>query len=404
MLFVAARRSVQDGHSRFTMTATALAAGVCADSVPRAALDGVQRSSGAPMPKAAAFAKPAADNMTLTAVDGIKVGHHTLTERPTGCTVDPRQGRARPAASTCAAARRARARPTCSTRSTSCRWSTRSSLSGGSAFGLDAASGVMRYLEERNIGYPVGAAGVVPIVPAAILFDLGFGGNPKIRPAADCGYKAAEAASDAPVAEGNVGAGAGATVGKMAARSGGGGPMKAGIGSAAITLPNGLVVAAIVAVNAVGDIIDPATGQVVAGVRGADGKLADARKLLRGGGGRAGRAGENTTIGLVATNARLTKVQAQKIAQMAHDGFARAISPAHTPGDGDTIFCARHRHAGTATVNYGQIGALAAEAMADAIVRAATQATASNGLPVGARSGHGSGAVQEVVAVGASSS
>jgi L-aminopeptidase/D-esterase-like protein len=156
--------------------------------------------------------------------------------------------------------------------------------------------------------------------------------------------------------------------------------MKAGIGSAAIKLPNGLVVAAIVAVNAVGDIIDPMTGQVVAGTRGADGKLLDARKLLRGGGEREGRAGENTTIGLVATNARLTKVQAQKMAQMAHDGYARAISPVHTPGDGDTIFSV-----GTATwdgqVNYGQIGSLAAEVMADAIVRAATEATSSNGLP-----------------------
>ena len=256
------------------------------------------------------------------------------------------------------------------------------SLAGGSAFGLDAASGVMKWLDEKNIGYPVGAAGVVPIVPAAILFDLGFGGSPKIRPGADCGYKAAGLASEAPVQEGNVGAGAGATVGKSGGGRGGttGGPMKAGIGSAAIKMPNGLVVAAMVAVNAVGDIIDPWTGQVVAGARGADGKLLDARKLLRDGGGREGRAGENTTIGLVVTNAKLTKVQAQKMAQMAHDGYARAISPVHTPGDGDTIFSAA---TGTwdGTVNYGQIGSLAAEAMADAIVRAATQATASNGLP-----------------------
>ena len=156
--------------------------------------------------------------------------------------------------------------------------------------------------------------------------------------------------------------------------------MKAGIGSAAIKLPNGLVVAAIVAVNAVGDIIDPMTGQVVAGARGPDGKLLDARKLLRGAGSRDGRAGENTTIGIVATNAKLTKVQAQKIAQMAHDGYARAIYPVHTPGDGDTIFSVA---TGTwdGQANYGQIGSLAAEAMADAIVRAATEATASNGLP-----------------------
>jgi L-aminopeptidase/D-esterase-like protein len=340
-----------------------------------------------PDAKAAAFAKPSADNMTLTAVEGIKVGHHTLTERPTGCTailfkdgttgsVDQRGGAP-------------------GTRETDLLNPVNNvqivnaiSLSGGSAFGLDAASGVMKWLDERSIGYPVGAAGVVPIVPSAILFDLGFGGSPKIRPGADCGYKAADAASDAPVQEGNVGAGAGATVGKSgggrpstgSGQGGGGGPMKAGIGSAAIKLPNGLVVAAIVAVNAVGDIIDPWTGQVVAGARGADGKLLDARKLLRGGSGREGRAGENTTIGLVATNAKLTKVQAQKMAQMAADGCARAISPVHTPGDGDTIFSAA---TGTwdGQANYGQIGSLAAEAMADAIVRAATQATSSNGLP-----------------------
>jgi len=331
--------------------------------------------------KASAFAKPAADNMTLTAVDGIKVGHMTLSERPTGCTailfkdgttggVDVRGGAP-------------------GTRETDLLNPVNNVqivnavvLSGGSAFGLDAASGVMKWLDERNIGYPVGAAGVVPIVPAAILFDLGFGGSAKIRPGADCGYRAADAASEGPVQEGNVGAGAGATVGKSGGGRGGagGGPMKAGIGSAALKLPNGLVVAAIVAVNAVGDIVDPWTGQVVAGARGADGKLLDARLLVRGGGNREGRAGENTTIGLVATNAKLTKVQAQKMAQMAHDGYARAISPVHTPGDGDTIFSAA---TGTwdGQVNYGQIGSLAAEAMADAIVRAATQAASSNNLP-----------------------
>jgi L-aminopeptidase/D-esterase-like protein len=333
-----------------------------------------------PETKGLTFAKPAADNMTLTAVEGVKVGHFTLSERPTGCTaiivkdattgsVDVRGGAP-------------------GTRETDLLDPVNNvqivnaiTLSGGSAFGLDAASGVMRWLDEHHVGYPVGAAGVVPIVPAAILFDLGFGGSPGIRPTADCGYRAAGAASEAAVAEGNVGAGTGATVGKSGGRgSGGGGPMKAGIGSAAVKLPNGLVVAAIVAVNAVGDIIDPMTGQVVAGVRGADGKLADARRLLRQGGAREGRAGENTTIGVVATNARLTKVQAQKMAQMAHDGYARAISPVHTPGDGDTIFSLA---TGTwdGQVNYGTVGALAAEAMADAIVRAATQATSSNGLP-----------------------
>jgi L-aminopeptidase/D-esterase-like protein len=333
-----------------------------------------------PDAKAAAFARPAATNDTLTAVEGVKVGHFTLAERPTGCTailfkegttgsVDQRGGAP-------------------GTRETdlldpvnNVQIVSAISLAGGSAFGLDAASGVMKWLDERNIGYPVGNAGVVPIVPAAILFDLGFGGNPKIRPGADCGYKAAEAASEGPVQEGNVGAGAGATVGKSGgARGQGGGPMKAGIGSAAIRMPNGLVVAAIVAVNAVGDIIDPMTGQVVAGARGPNNTLLDARKVMRGIGAADSRAGENTTIGLVVTNARLTKVQAQKMAQMANDGYARTIYPAHTPGDGDTIFSAA---TGTwdGQVNYGQIGALAAEAMADAVIRAATTATSSNGLP-----------------------
>src|SRR6266850_5703135 len=152
-------------------------------------------------------------------------------------------------------------------------------LSGGSAFGLDAAQGVMRYLEEKNIGFKT-TAGVVPIVPGAILFDLGFGGN-KTRPTADCGYRAAAAATNGPVAEGNVGAGAGAAVGKIGGvvehpgyPAGRRMPMKAGIGSAAIALPNGLIVGAIVAVNAVGDVIDPSTGTVVAGARDANGKLA----------------------------------------------------------------------------------------------------------------------------------
>jgi L-aminopeptidase/D-esterase-like protein len=253
-------------------------------------------------------------------------------------------------------------------------------LSGGSAYGLDVRQGVVRYLEERNIGWRVGASGVVPIVPAAILFDLGFGGQPKIRPTADCGYKAAQAANTGAVAEGNVGAGTGATVGKM----GGGRSMKGGIGSAAITLPNGLVVAAIVAINAVGDIVDPETGRIVAGVRTEDGKgLADVRKLLRTGAlGRrpAPRAGENTTIGLVATNARLTKTDVNRMALMADDGFARAINPSHTTGDGDTIFAlATGRWDGEANVSI--VGALAAEAMAEAIVRAASKAESSYGVP-----------------------
>jgi L-aminopeptidase/D-esterase-like protein len=254
-------------------------------------------------------------------------------------------------------------------------------LSGGSAYGLDAAQGVVRYLEERKIGWNVGAAGVVPIVPSAILFDLAFGGNPTVRPTADCGYRAAQAASDGAIAQGNVGAGAGATVGKVA---GGSRSMKGGTGTASIRLPNGLVVGAIVAVNATGDIIDPSTGQVVAGVRTADGKsLADARVLLREGSllrAVAPRAAENTTIAVVATNAKLTKTEVNRVALMADDGLARAISPSHTIGDGDTVFAlATGRWNGQADPSI--IGALAADVLSEAIVRAVTQAQSLGGLP-----------------------
>lgn len=312
----------------------------------------------------------------LTDVAGIKVGHHTLTERPTGCTVILTEGGAVGGVDVRGSAPGTRETDLLDPVNTVERVHA-IVLAGGSAFGLDAASGTVRYLEERGVGFPTGVARV-PIVPAAILFDLGVGDKPHIRPTAECGYLAARAATDGPVAEGNVGAGAGATVGKL---GGPGRSMKAGIGSASITLPNGLTVAAIVAVNAVGDVIDPSTGRVVAGVRTADGRgLADVRGLLRRGEVPRARRGANTTIGVVATNAVLTKVQATKVAQMAHDGFARAIVPAHTPADGDTIFSLA---TGTFpdAANLLQIGALAAEVMADAIVRAAREAESLPGYP-----------------------
>ena len=316
-------------------------------------------------------------NTTLTAVPGIKVGHHTLTERPTGCTVILVDGDG-------AAGGVSQRGGAPGTRETDLLDPSNMVdkvnavvLAGGSAFGLDAATGTVKWLEEHNIGRPTGVARV-PIVPAAILFDLPVGAQPKIRPTADCGYRAAAAASTSPVGEGSIGAGAGATVGKS---GGGGRSMKAGVGSYSITLPNGLSVGAIVAVNAVGDIIDPDTGRIVAGVRNPDGTFADARKILRSGqAGQAPRPGENTTIGLVATNARLTKTQAQRMALMADDGFARAIFPSHTVGDGDTVFAlATGQWAGE--VNLTQIGALAADVMARAIVRAATEATGLPNIP-----------------------
>jgi L-aminopeptidase/D-esterase-like protein len=317
----------------------------------------------------------------LTEIEGLKVGHVTLSERPTGCTVVIVDGEGVPGG----VAQRGGAP---GTRETDLLDPLNLVdkvnaivLSGGSAFGLDAAQGVSRYLEERKIGWNVGAAGVVPIVPSAILFDLGFGGDPKIRPTADCGYRAAGLASTEAVAEGNVGAGAGATVGKVAGRER---SMKAGIGTAAIRLPNGLTVAALAAVNAVGDVIDPTTGQVVAGVRTPDGKsLADARKLLRDGSlttAPVPRAPENTTIAVVATNARFTKTEVNRIALMADDGLARALSPSHTLGDGDTVFAlATGRWSGQ--VDASIVGALAADALAEAIVRAAAQTQGLGGLP-----------------------
>jgi L-aminopeptidase/D-esterase-like protein len=318
----------------------------------------------------------AAANLTITAVQGIKVGHHTLAERPTGCTVVLVEGDAVGGVSQRGGA--PGTRETDLLRSENMVDKVNAVvLSGGSAFGLDAATGTSRWLEEHNIGWPAGPARV-PIVPSAILFDLGVGANPKIRPTADCGYRASEAASAAAVIEGSVGAGAGATVGKF---GGMGRSMKAGIGSAAIVLPNGLIVGAIVAVNAVGDIIDPDTGRIVAGVRNADGTFADARRIVRGGApSQAPGPGQNTTIGVVATNAPLTKTQANRMALMAEDGLARAIYPSHTDGDGDTIFSlATGRWTGS--VNSTNIGALAADVIARAIVRAGLQATGVAGIP-----------------------
>jgi L-aminopeptidase/D-esterase-like protein len=327
---------------------------------------------------AVAVASAQPGNLTLTAVSGIKVGHHTITERPTGCTAILVEAGATAGVDVRGAAP-ASAETDLLKPVNLVQQVYAISLSGGSAFGLDSRTGVMRYLDEKNIGFKAYGTINVPIVPAASLIDLNVGNNPKIRPTADCGYRAAQTASTAPVAEGNVGAGAGATIGKS---EGSGRAMKGGIGSAAIRMPDGLIVAALVAVNAAGDVIDPATGKVVAGVRTADGKsLADARVLLASGALRQpARLGENTTLGVVATNATLTKTQATKVAEMAHDGFARAIYPSHTMGDGDIIF-ALATNTQSAPADVSRVGALAAQVVADAVVRAARQATGIPGYP-----------------------
>ena len=316
---------------------------------------------------------------SITDVPGLRVGHHTLAERPTGCTVLICEAGATAGVDVRGAAPGTRETDLLSPIN-SVQQIQAILLSGGSAFGLDAASGVVRYLEEHNLGYRLGDLGVVPIVPAAILMDLGVG-NFKIRPNADSGYKACVAASARPVAEGNVGAGAGATIGKMF------GPkfaMKSGLGTASIRVGDtGIVVGALVAVNAVGDVVHPETGKVVAGARSEDGKgFRDSMAAILNGHHVVAQNGANTTIGVVATNAPFNKTQMTKIAQMAHDGYARSINPVHTMADGDTIFS---MSTGTARVkaDVTAIGAIAATVMARAIVRAVMQATSlpELGLP-----------------------
>jgi L-aminopeptidase/D-esterase-like protein len=238
-------------------------------------------------------------------------------------------------------------------------------LTGGSVFGLDSACGVVRFLEERDIGFATASARV-PIVPAAVIFDLGVG-SALARPDAAMGYRACEQARGGRVEEGRVGAGAGATVGKLA------GPLLAspgGIGTASRSLPEGATIGALVVVNAFGDVVDPRTGRIIAGARLAErrGWLDSSRAIREGALARAVNAAiENTTLAVVATDAALTKAQAQKVAAMAHDGFARAIRPAHTMFDGDTIFALS---TGQRPVDVTSVGAVAAELVALAIVRA----------------------------------
>jgi L-aminopeptidase/D-esterase-like protein len=258
-------------------------------------------------------------------------------------------------------------------------------LAGGSAFGLDAASGVMRYLEEEKIGFNTGVA-KVPIVPSAILYDLNLG-RANVRPDSAMGYRAAtSAASDAP-AEGNAGVGMGASVGKMFGLGLG---MKAGIGTTSMNIGGGVVLGALVVVNAWGDVIDPQTNQIIAGLRsgkvgplrvGKKDDFANTLSMMKSTVGRnilglTSRA--NTVIGVVATNAKLTKAQATKVAQMAQDGIARTIRPAHTMLDGDVIFALS---TGTRKADVTSVGAFAAEVMADAILRAVKMAKPVGALP-----------------------
>ena len=318
----------------------------------------------------------------ITDVDGVKVGHFTDTRRPTGCTVILCEAGAIAGVDVRGSAPGTRETDLLSP-SNLVDTVHAIVLSGGSAFGLDTATGVMRYLEEHNIGYNTRAA-KVPIVPAAILYDLGVG-DPKIRPNADSGYKACVAAARGKIEEGSVGAGAGATIGKIdhpGTPEEGGRPMKGGIGTSSIKLPNGIVVGAIVAVNCVGNVIDHKTGKIIAGSLARDGKhLIDIIETYRSGRGVVDAAGQATTIGVVATNASgFTKAQMKKIAEMAQDGLARSINPVHTMGDGDTLFALS---TGTSNLkgSVTAIGALAAEAVSEAIVRGVMRARSVPGFP-----------------------
>ncbi|MBT2323608.1 P1 family peptidase [Variovorax paradoxus] len=303
----------------------------------------------------------------ITDVEGIEVGHFSDPRRPTGCTVIlAREGAV-------AGADVRGAGP--GTRETDLlapgnlvQQVHAVMLAGGSAWGLAAADGAMRWLEERGIGLDVGF-GIVPIVPAAVLFDLPLG-DARIRPDAAAGYAACEAASNAAPAEGNVGAGSGALVGKL---FGVHRAMKGGIGTASITV-NGVTVGALIACNALGDVVDPDTAQVVAGARTEDGRaLMDTRRaLLRGEAAKPPLAGTNTTLGVIATDAALTKTQANRLAAVAHDGLARAINPVHTMSDGDTLFALATGRVPLVGAAPGMtvLGIMAAEVVARATLRA----------------------------------
>ena len=298
-------------------------------------------------------------NQTLTAVEGIKVGHATDATARTGCTVI-----LCPAGATAGVDVRGAAPGTRETDALRPGHLVQKAhgvlFTGGSAFGLDAVGGVVQYLEEKNVGFPAGPVRV-PIVPAAVIFDLGVG-DAKVRPDREMGYQACLNATDEPVAMGAVGAGMGATVGKAPGVTSSPG----GVGSACKYLDSGLIVAAIVVVNALGNVVNPDTGEIVAGEK-ENGSFVDITERLLD---ASLVSGTNTTIGVVATNATLTPAEVNRVAEMAHDGMARAIRPSHTMFDGDTLFTLATGAHINSSVN--ATGILGAEVVAEAIVNAVT--------------------------------
>ena len=312
----------------------------------------------------------------ITAVDGIRVGHYTDLDAATGCTVVLCESGAVGGVDVRGSAPGTREtdllRPTTLVSEVHAVL-----LGGGSAFGLDAASGVVRFLEGRGVGLEFGGSRI-PIVPAAILFDLGVITD-RVRPGANEGYAACENATTGEVVEGSVGAGTGATVATILGRKG---AVKGGTGTAAIDLGDGVMVGALVCVNALGGVYDSESGELVAGPRREDGSMGDAMQLItaplhvR----TETTPGANTTIGVVATNAKLTKEQANKLASVAHDGMAMAVRPAHTMSDGDTIFALATGTVG-ADAGMTRIGAAATLCVARAIVRGVRKAEGLGGVP-----------------------
>lgn len=309
----------------------------------------------------------------ITDVPGILVGHDTDLENATGCTVIlcPPEG------ATAGVETRG---PAPGTRETDLlrpghlvERAHAILLAGGSAFGLDAAGGVMKFLEENNIGHDTRIARV-PIVPAAIIFDLGIG-SAIIRPTSYSGYRASLAAAGGAVAEGNVGAGTGATVGKIL---GAPSAMKGGLGTASVKIANDVIVGALVVVNSLGDVVDPSTGAILAGTRNPAGGFLDSARMITQAPARPPTIATNTTIGVVATNAAFTKEQINLVAMMAQDGIARAIRPAHTLYDGDVLFALS---AGNQPGDVSAVGHAAAEMVAEAIVRAVNAAESLHGIP-----------------------
>ena len=349
---------------------------------PRLPGTGTQSDEGsARRYRRSAGARPAGNqtqDVTLTDVAGVLVGQTTRTDRPTGCTVV-----VVPDGATGGVAVRGSAP---GTRETDLLRSENAVnqvhaivLAGGSIRGLATADGVSQYLQETGVGLAFSGE-IVPIVPAAVLYDLSVGDGGNAPTAAD-GYVACKAATAGPVDRGNVGAGAGATIGKML----GGGHMKGGVGTAGFRFDDGTVVAALVAVNSRGDVRDPYSGRLIAGALAKDGLTMRNTEstLLAPGSISRGSAGHNTAIGVVATNRTMSKAQCNRLAAVAHDGLARAVVPAHTIYDGDTLFAlATNRHENVSSIgDIDRIDIAAAAAVANAVVDAVTQATTLNGIP-----------------------